>query len=101
MSLADNIENVEVLPDEPENLDNVTPPAKVEDSIDDYLSRFDAISDLHEKLTPNLEKLLKVPHDEDRVSELVKFVVNQQKVNEEVYALLVDMNNLFVEKDKK
>lgn len=77
-----------------ESVQPVVQTHEIDDS-DDYLKRFDLVEASMTTVNNVIASLSTQPHDEARVKALVECVRAQQKVNEHLYDLLVEMNNFF------
>jgi len=72
-----------------------TPAQDVESSVDDYLRRFDLVESSMERMSVLAAGVAHQPHDEARIRALTDCVLAQQKINANLYDLLVEMNNYF------
>jgi hypothetical protein len=64
-------------------------------NMDEYMSRFEKIQLQNEIGKQLISAITSGQHDQARVKALIDYVVHSQEQNEEMYNLLVDMNNLF------
>ena len=64
-------------------------------NMDEYMARFEKIQSQNEVNKQLLAAIMSSPHDQARVKALIEYVVHSQSHTEEIYNLLVDMNNLF------
>lgn len=85
--LKDNIADEEV--------SNIAMMQPAKEADDEYLKRFDSLDQSNTYLRKIVDSLDRQPHDEARVRTLKEIVKVQQKVNEDLYDLLVEMNNFF------
>ncbi len=85
----------------PTTVHDVPPPSPRKDlpaaDSDDYAKKFDVIADRNTVLGSIAAKILDQPYDQLRLREVVNYVSEQQKLNADVYALLVEMNNYFAD----
>lgn len=63
--------------------------------MDAYIARFGNIEAQHEEGNRLLANALNGQHDQARIKALVEYAVHSQRQIEEMYNLLVDMNNIF------
>lgn len=71
---------------------------KVEDNdedMDEYLARFDKIQAQNDAGNAIISELKLAAHDQARVETLCKYVVHLQQQCDEMYSLLINMNNIF------
>jgi hypothetical protein len=92
--LNDNIAHSEI---------NVTPqPIKhsepTEQDAEDYMKRFESVDNQCTKLHEITILLKRQPDQDHRVRIMMNFIEAQQKLNTELYDLLVEMNNFFAPK---
>ena len=64
-------------------------------NMEEYMARFEKIQSQNEVNKRLLAAIMSSPHDQARVKALIEYVVHSQSQTEEIYNLLVDMNNLF------
>ena len=60
-----------------------------------YLEGFDVISNLNDTLRLSMNEVVSAPHDQARIQALIGYIKIQQQQNEELYNLVVGMNNFF------
>lgn len=60
-----------------------------------YLEGFDIISNLNDTLRTCMDQVVSAPHDQARIQALIGYIKIQQEQNEELYNLVVGMNNFF------
>lgn len=68
------------------------------DDMENYVKKFENLSILNGELGQLCLRLKKAQHDQDRVLSLTKYVYKLQEQNEQLYSLLVEMNNIFAGK---
>ncbi len=73
---------------------------EVEDDIDDeltteYLAKFDPVEGSHIILTNLLNSLPYQPNQDMRLAVALDYIKTQQRLNEQIFDLLVSMNNVF------
>lgn len=64
-------------------------------NMDEYMARFEKIQMQNEVSKQLVAAIKSGQHDQARVKAMVEYVIHSQAQNEEMYNLLVDMNNLF------
>lgn len=67
----------------------------VQEVSDEYLKIFDEIESKNSNLKLLIDSLPIQPHDQSRLYILLNVVKEQQKLNEKMYDLMVEMNNYF------
>jgi hypothetical protein len=102
MNAQDNIADTEVLPDEPQNVDvsEHQQPEPVEDEqqlMDEFYQKLENLPAVFEESNAMLGELQDA-FDFIKVKKITALITKQQKINEDLYALILDMNNLFVKK---
>lgn len=75
--------------------DNADKKSSMQDSADHYLCHFEKLESSNGVLASCVGELSHQPHDEARVGALIRCLQSQQCVNEQLYDLLVEMNNFF------
>ena len=84
--MASNMDNI--------NPDAIIPPSPRED-VDEYVGRFEVLEKLNAEGNAVLRSIDNQPNDQQRLYTAINYIKVQQKHNEELYELLVDMNNYF------
>lgn len=80
--------------------DETAPTSAAADDLvaDEYMKKFDIIDDRIQVGSNYLRPIAIQPDQDHRIALLIKFAENQQKLNEDMYDLLVRMNNFFAPK---
>jgi short subunit dehydrogenase-like uncharacterized protein len=85
---ADNIAS-----DDP--VENTTTVAAESDTdMDEYLRQFDKVGESNAALANILKLMAKAQHDQERIQILTQYCVHLQRQNEQLFDLLVQMNNV-------
>lgn len=71
---------------------------KIDQAADDYMKRFESVDTQCTKLREIALLLKKQPDQDHRLLKALNFIEQQQKWNEDIYELLVEMNNFFAPK---
>lgn len=92
----DNIADGEpmVLPEHAQISENVNL-ASTDDETAEYMKRFEAVEARNKTMRGIVTKLDSQPDQDSRLTVIFNYVNEQQKINEEMYDLLVSMNNFF------
>jgi len=70
-------------------------PDHSQEASDEYLAKFDTLSDCNHGLAQIVAGFGSQPDDQQRLYAVMNYVVALQKQNEHLYDLLVEMNNYF------
>jgi len=68
---------------------------RVDEDVDSYMDRFSTIESIMEVLKKQSAALRHKPHDEARVRALIEISTQQTILNEQLFDLMVEMNNFF------
>ncbi len=84
------------------DIDNIADPVvvapavdPVADTSDDYLKRFDVVSAQSAQVSAVIAKFASQPDDQHRLYAAIDCIKAQQRLNEEMFDLLVEMHNFF------
>ena len=70
-----------------------------DDMTNEYMSKFDAVEESHRILSVLVKSLDNQPNQDSRLAVTIKYITEQQKLNEITLGLLISMNNMFAPKD--
>lgn len=69
---------------------------EVDKAGESYMKLFEKLAASNDEVGDLVNQYHLQPHDEARIKLLMRIIIAQQKVNENTYALVVEMNNYFV-----
>lgn len=69
-----------------------------QDAAEEYMKRFEAVEERNSRLRVLAANIENQPDQDQRLFAIMKYIADQQRLNDETYDLLVEMSNFLAEK---